>query len=242
MTQAYYTEEEDGEDENESFTSSALPTRFMHGSEPSSDSVQLDTDLPPGWQAYYNGKQEVVYFNKVTNNWEYSHEDLFKKPKYSKLLTTVEPSHCRMIPPAHIVTGRVATGRIATDAHIATTRVAPSTCLKTAPPLCKSSPLRKSPVFSSPHPDATASCNILPYVTPTKSDRVPTPKETVDLMSSDEETCLGLEQQTDLANVSSGMLPSTAEFQKSRSMISTSDDGTSNVGSCNESDKAECLF
>jgi hypothetical protein len=124
MTQAYYMEEEDGEDENESFTSSALPTRFMHGSEPSSDSVQLDMDLPPGWQAYYNGKQEVIYFNKVTNNWEYSLEDLFKKPKYSKLQTTVEPSHCR-IPPAHIVTGRVATGRVATDARIATARVSP---------------------------------------------------------------------------------------------------------------------
>jgi hypothetical protein len=55
MTQAYYTEEEDGEDENKPFTSSAPPTRLMHASEPSSeDAVQLDTDLPPGWQAYYN--------------------------------------------------------------------------------------------------------------------------------------------------------------------------------------------
>jgi hypothetical protein len=60
-------------------------------------------------------------------------------------------------------------------------------------------------------------------------------------MSSEEETCLGLEQQTDLADLSSGMLPSTAEFQKSR-ITSTSDDGTSNVGSYNESEKSECLL
>jgi hypothetical protein len=126
----------------------------MHGSEPSSeDAVELDTDLLPGWQAYYNAKQEVVYFNKVTNNWEYSLEDLFKKPKYSKLLTAVQPSHCR-IPPARIATGRVATGSVATDGHIATACAAPCH-LKTAPPLRKSSPHRKSPAFSSPHPDAT---------------------------------------------------------------------------------------
>jgi hypothetical protein len=63
MTQAYYTEEEGG-DEDESFISSALPTRLKHGSEPSSeDVVQLDTDLPPGWQVYHNAKQEVIYFN-----------------------------------------------------------------------------------------------------------------------------------------------------------------------------------
>jgi hypothetical protein len=232
MTPAYYTEEEDGEDKDECFTSSALPIRFMHGSEPSSeDAVQLDMDLPLGWQAYYNAKQEVIYFNKVTNNWEYSLEDPFKKPKYSKLLTNVEPSHCH-IPPARIATGCVATGRVTTDACIATAHVTPPH-LKTAPPRCKSSPHHKSPAFSLPHPDATNSCNILPYATPTKSNRVPKPKKIVDLMSSDEETCLGHEQQTDL--------PSTAEFEKLHSS-STSDGGASNAGSYNKSDKSECLL
>jgi hypothetical protein len=88
--------------------------------------------------------------------------------------------------------------------------------------------------------DATNACSSLPYVTPMKSDRVPKPKEIVNLMSSNEErTCLDDEKQTDLANVSSGMLPGTAAFEKACS--TTFDDGTFNAGSY-KSDKSECLL
>jgi hypothetical protein len=187
--------------------------------------------LSPGWRAYRNEEDnKVAYFNEATNTSEHNFQDLFKKPRSKKIATTNHPG---------------------------TSRNNNEPC-RTSAAACQ--PAEHHP---PPRPDQSNSSSTIPgvpYVTPTKSMKLPDPKEVIDLISSgsnndetqleeDDDTHLeDDDEKTDVDDSSSDRLPLTFEFEnlpRSTTSGAGDDDDTSNAcgGSYDDmDDKSVCLL
>jgi hypothetical protein len=152
--------------------------------------------LPSGWRAYRNEEEnKVVYFNEATNTLEYNFQDLFKKTRSKNTATINHPGTSRN---------------------------------NNEPRRTSAAACQPAEHHAPPRPDQSNSVSTIlgvPYVTPTKSMKLPDPKEVIDLISSgsnddgtqleeDDDTHLEDDnRKTDLDDSSSDRLPLTCEFE-----------------------------
>jgi hypothetical protein len=148
--------------------------------------------VPPGWEAFRDERNRLVYFNRSTGKMETSLEDLFKKPRSSEKRKTPPTTNSSDedvdYPPNHLAPHFLNNGRV----------WSPSARPPNRP-------------RQSPRPDEVESGGVPPFIV-TPRERVTRVPGVVDLVSSGEEGRPETTDDDEETVLDGGLLPRTEEF------------------------------